>query len=61
MRRCVPNDDQIGVLTFFHSEACGGHFSARKIADKILQAGFYWPTLFKIALNFAKLVLGANN
>ena len=41
MRRCVPNDDQIGVLTFFHSEACGGHFSARKTADKILQAGFY--------------------
>ena len=41
MRRCVPNEDQIGVLTFCHSEACGGHFSARKAADKILQAGFY--------------------
>ena len=41
MRRCVPNDDQIGVLTFCHSEACGGHFSARKIVDKIMQAGFY--------------------
>ena len=41
MRSCVPNDDQIGVLTFCHSEACGGHFSARKTADKILQAGFY--------------------
>ena len=41
MRRCVPNDDQIGILTFCHSEACGGHFSARKTSDKILQAGFY--------------------
>ena len=41
MRICVSNDDQIGVLTFCHSEACGGHFSARKTADKILQAGFY--------------------
>ena len=41
MRRCVPNDEQIRILTFFHSEACGGHFSARKTADKILQAGFY--------------------
>ena len=60
-RRCVPNDDQIGILTFFHSEACGGHFSARKTSDKILQACFYWPMLLKIALNFAKLVLGANN
>ena len=36
MRRCVPNDDQIRILTFFHSEANGGNFSARKTADKIL-------------------------
>ena len=41
MRRCVLNDEQIRILTFCHSEACGGHFSARKTADKILQAGFY--------------------
>ena len=61
MRRCVPNDNQIGVLTFFHSEACGGHFSARKIADKILQAGFTGPHFLKIALNFEKLMLSANN
>ena len=52
MRRCVSNDDQIGVLTFCHSEAYGGHFSARKTADKILQAGFYWPTLFKDCFDF---------
>ena len=44
MRRCVPNDEQIRILTFCHSEAYGGHFSTRKTADKIFQAGFYWPT-----------------
>ena len=55
MRRCVSNDDQIGVLTFCHSKSCGeGHFSARKTADKILQAGFYWPTLFKDCFEFCK-------
>ena len=54
MRRCVPNDEQIRILTFCHSEACGGHFSARKTADKILQAGFYWPTLFKDCFYFCK-------
>ena len=54
MRRCVPNEDQIGVLTFCHSEACGGHFSARKTTDKILQDGFYWPTLFKDCFEFFK-------
>ena len=41
MRRCISNDDQIGVLTFCHSKACEGHFSAIKKAHKILQAGFY--------------------
>ena len=54
MRRCVPNDDQIGVLTFCHLEACGGQFSARKMVDKILQASFYWPTLFKDCFDFCK-------
>ena len=52
MRRYVPNADQIGILTFFNSEACGGHFSARKTTDKILQAGFYWATLFKDCFEF---------
>ena len=54
MRRCVPNDEQVRILTFCHSEACGGHFSARKTADNILQAGFYWPTLFKDCFDFCK-------
>ena len=54
MRRCVSNDDQIGVLTFCHSEAYGGHFSVKKMAYKILQAGFYWPTLFKDCFEFLK-------
>ena len=54
MRRCVPNDEQIGILTFCHSEACGGHFSARKTTDKILKAGFYWPTLFKDCFELCK-------
>ena len=35
-----------------HSSTCGGHFAARKTTDKILQSGFYWPTIFKDAHNF---------
>ncbi|XP_038982186.1 uncharacterized protein LOC120110674, partial [Phoenix dactylifera] len=34
--------------------ACGGHFSVKKTAAKILQCGFYWPTLFKDSHNFCK-------
>ena len=54
LRRCVSNDDQIGVLTFCHSKACRGHFSPRKTTNKILQAGFYWPTLFEDFFDFFK-------
>ena len=31
----------------YHSSTYGGHYAARKTADKILQSGFYWPSIFK--------------
>ena len=61
LRRCVSNDDQIWVLTFYHFEAYGGHFSSRKMVDKILQAVFIGPLFLKTTLIFAKPVLNANN
>jgi hypothetical protein len=47
IRRCIPEHDQSNVISFCHDHACGGHFSAKKTAAKILQCGFYWPTLFR--------------
>ena len=35
-----------------HSLTYGGHFAARKTADKILQSNFYWPSIFKDAHRF---------
>jgi hypothetical protein len=46
IRRCIPEFDQSNVISFCHDHACGGHFSANKTATKILQCGFYWPTMF---------------
>ena len=43
IRRCVPNNDFRSVFSFCHDQACGGHFSAKKTAAKILQCGLYWP------------------
>ena len=43
------------MLTFCHELACGRHFGPRKTAEKVLQSGFYWPTLFKGAYTFCKL------
>jgi hypothetical protein len=54
IRRCVPNDEITSVLNFCHSEACGGHFSIKKTVAKILQCGFYWPTLFKDNTDFCR-------
>jgi hypothetical protein len=36
----------------FHDGFCGGHFAGRIIAKKILQASYYWPTLFKDAHDY---------
>ena len=52
--RCVPDVDQRDIIAFCHSEACGGHFSVKKTAAKILQSGFYWPTLFKDSFSFCR-------
>ena len=49
IRKCVPEEEQQGILTHCHESACGGHFSSQKTAMKVLQSGFYWPSLFKEA------------
>jgi len=54
IRRCVPADETISILTACHSMACGGHFSAKKTSRKILDAGFYWPSLFKDSYEYCK-------
>ncbi|XP_052297471.1 uncharacterized protein LOC127902467 isoform X2 [Citrus sinensis] len=53
-RRCIPDNEVSSVINFCHSEACGGHFSSRKTTAKILQCGFYWPTMFKDTYEFCK-------
>ncbi|KAL6347320.1 hypothetical protein AAG906_016748 [Vitis piasezkii] len=49
IRKCVPEDEQQGILSHCHENACGGHFASQKTAMKVLQSGFTWPSLFKDA------------
>jgi hypothetical protein len=44
---CIPDNEVSSVIKFCHSKACGDHFSSRKTTAKILQSGFYWPSMFK--------------
>lgn len=52
IRRCVLADEIPSILEHCHSRETGGHFGPNRTAYKVLQCGFYWPTIFKDALEF---------
>ncbi|KAK1696352.1 hypothetical protein QYE76_013049 [Lolium multiflorum] len=52
LRRCVPEYEQQEILSKCHGSAYGGHHAGDRTAQKVLQSGFYWPTLFKDARKF---------
>ena len=47
IRICVPEEEMESILNHCHTLACGGHFGGNRTTAKVLQSGFYWPTLFK--------------
>ncbi|XP_075096476.1 uncharacterized protein LOC142174555 [Nicotiana tabacum] len=49
IRRCVPEIEQFSILQACHTSAYGGHFGGVRTAAKVLEAGFFWPTVFKYA------------
>jgi hypothetical protein len=52
MRRCVPKYEQQEILRKYHGSAYGAHHARDRTAQKVLQSGFYWSTLFKDARKF---------
>jgi len=52
--KCIPGHEVRSVLYFCYDQACGGNFSGRKTVAKVLQCGFYWPTLFRDAFEYCK-------
>jgi len=46
-QKSIPDNEVSGVIKFCHSELCKGHFSLKNTSAKILQCGFYWPTMYK--------------
>ncbi|RVW37642.1 Retrovirus-related Pol polyprotein from transposon 17.6 [Vitis vinifera] len=38
IRKCVPEDEQQGILSHCHENACGGHFASQKTAMKMPKA-----------------------
>jgi len=43
---CLVEEEAKKVMEDFHGGECGGHLFWKSTANKILRAGYYWPTLF---------------
>jgi hypothetical protein len=56
VRRCVPHNEFHSILTFCHSHSCGGHFEAKRMAYKVLENSFYWPSILRMHIIFANHV-----
>ncbi|KAJ9542313.1 hypothetical protein OSB04_028819 [Centaurea solstitialis] len=54
IRRCVPIEETDSILAHCHTLPCGGHAGSGKTVAKVLQSGFYWPTLFRDADIFVR-------
>ena len=54
LRRYLTLEEAEVVLNDFHSGACGGHLSGLSTTQKILRAGYFWPSIFKDCVESVK-------
>ena len=47
LHRCLMVEEAERVLNDCHSRACGGHMFGYTTTQKILHAGYFWPSIFK--------------
>ena len=43
---CVEEQEAKRHIEEFHAGECGGHYYWNTTVNKIMRAGFYWPTFF---------------
>lgn len=53
-RRCLREDETYDILHAYHDELYSGHFASKRTTFKILNTGYYWPTLHKDATQYTK-------
>ncbi|GJV87969.1 xylulose kinase-1 [Tanacetum coccineum] len=46
IRRCVHGQEVVDILMACHNGPTGGHHGANYTAKKVLDSGFYWPTIY---------------
>ncbi|GJU38617.1 reverse transcriptase domain-containing protein [Tanacetum coccineum] len=53
MRRCVARNEIFKILAHCHSGPTKGHHSASMTRRKVYESGFFWPSIFKDAKDYA--------
>ncbi|XP_060190497.1 uncharacterized protein LOC132619680 [Lycium barbarum] len=52
--RCLGEDEAVQALQETHSGVCGSHQSGPKLHFHIKRMGYYWPTMVKDCLDYAR-------
>ncbi|KAJ0942260.1 putative integrase, catalytic core, ribonuclease H domain, ribonuclease H-like superfamily [Helianthus annuus] len=52
--KCIEDPDVQEVLKDFHEGDCGNHTGGRALLSRILRTGYYWPTMKRDAVEYAK-------
>jgi len=52
--KCVTQDESYKILNEFHYGFSGGHYNGLTIATKVLQDGYYWPTIFQYSFKISQ-------
>ncbi|GJS83046.1 reverse transcriptase domain-containing protein [Tanacetum coccineum] len=55
IRRCVSGPETRIILDLCHHRPTSGHYGPNVTAKKVLDSGFYWPTIIKEAYTLVKL------
>jgi hypothetical protein len=54
LHRCLTHREAESILNDCHNGACGGHLSGLATTQKILRAGYFWPSIFKDCIEAVK-------
>ena len=52
--KCLSHDETDHVMREVHEGIYGNHSKARSLAHKLIQAGYYWPTMLKDTQTYVK-------
>ena len=52
--RCLGPEEADYILREVHEGICGNHSGAQSLINKLIQVGYYWPTMQKDAQTYVK-------